>query len=400
MVGRGCPRPHHPNPGGAGELHGEVVRGTAPPPTTSTFTAVADTYVSAAEAARNFGTRSTLRTDASPDIRSYLRFNLTGLGSEVVSAALRVFAVSGNTLGVDARGVGDNAWGETLLTYGNQPGMGAVVGSSGRITANTWMDIPISTQGIVNGAFSIGLSSPSNTATSLASREAGANGRRLNLTSRAGGGEDATPPSTPTNLSATAVGARQVDLSWTASTDNVGVAGYDVFRTGSLLAAAGPGTVYSDTTAAPATTYSYQVRARDAAGNLSGLSGAATATTPPAGGVVFLTPTDDSYVAAASLATSFGSASSLQVDNSPVKHILLKFDLSSLGGQTIVGARLRLNVVDSSTSGGSFHRAAGNLWSESTVTWNTTPATDGSVAPVVVGSVSAGTTIELDVTSC
>ena len=98
-------------------------------------------------------------------------------------------------------------------------------------------------------------------------------------------------------------------------------------------------------------------------------------------------------------ATSFGNAGSLQVDNSPVKHILLKFDLSSLGGQTIVGARLRLNVVDSSSSGGSFHRAAGNLWSEATVTWNNAPATDGSVAPVVVGSVSAGTTIEVDVTS-
>ena len=42
--------------------------------------------------------------------------------------------------------------------------------------------------------------------------------------------------------------------------------------------------------------------------------------------------------------------------------------------------------------------AAGNLWSESTVTWNNAPATDGSVAPVVVGSVSAGTTIEVDVT--
>jgi len=103
-------------------------------PVMCTLTAVADSYVSAAEAARNFGTRSTLRTDASPDIRSYLRFNLTGLGGEVLSATLRVFAVSGNALGVDARSVGDNAWGETLLTYGNQPGMGAVVGSSGRIT--------------------------------------------------------------------------------------------------------------------------------------------------------------------------------------------------------------------------------------------------------------------------
>jgi chitodextrinase len=71
-----------------------------------------------------------------------------------------------------------------------------------------------------------------------------------------------------------------VDLSWTASTDNVGVTGYEVFRDGALLASVGAVTSYSDTTVAPSTSYSYQVRARDAAGNRSALSGPATVTTP------------------------------------------------------------------------------------------------------------------------
>src|ERR1700733_11231156 len=51
----------------------------------------------------------------------------------------------------------------------------------------------------------------------------------------AGGPPDTTPPSVPTGLSATAVSSTQINLSWTASTDNVGVTGYDVFRNGTQV---------------------------------------------------------------------------------------------------------------------------------------------------------------------
>jgi chitodextrinase len=92
---------------------------------------------------------------------------------------------------------------------------------------------------------------------------------------------DTTAPSTPTGLSATAVGPTTVDLSWTASTDNVGVTGYTVYRNGSALTTVEGSTLsYSDTTAAPSTTYTYTVDAFDAAGNHSAQSGPAAATTP------------------------------------------------------------------------------------------------------------------------
>jgi hypothetical protein len=78
-----------------------------------------------------------------------------------------------------------------------------------------------------------------------------------------------------------------VDLTWTASTDDVGVTAYDIYRDGSPLTSVGAVTAYSDTTASPATTYDYQVRARDAAGNPSGFSNTATVTTPATGPALF-----------------------------------------------------------------------------------------------------------------
>jgi fibronectin type 3 domain-containing protein len=91
---------------------------------------------------------------------------------------------------------------------------------------------------------------------------------------------DTTPPSTPTGLSATVFSATRVDLVWTAATDNVGVTGYDIYRGGALLAAIGPVTSYSDTAVAPGTSYQYQVRAHDAAGNASSASNMVTVGTP------------------------------------------------------------------------------------------------------------------------
>ena len=89
---------------------------------------------------------------------------------------------------------------------------------------------------------------------------------------------DGTAPSVPADLQATVVSTSRIDLTWTASTDNVGVAGYRVYRDGSLVASPA-GTSYSDTGLSAGTTYSYRVAAYDAAGNASAQSGAVNATT-------------------------------------------------------------------------------------------------------------------------
>jgi fibronectin type 3 domain-containing protein len=90
---------------------------------------------------------------------------------------------------------------------------------------------------------------------------------------------DTQAPTQPTNLSATAVNRQRIDLTWTASTDNVGVVGYQIFRNGSPLDVATTNS-YTDSTVTASTTYTYSVVAFDAAGNNSTASSSAQATTP------------------------------------------------------------------------------------------------------------------------
>ncbi|MDY7085975.1 MAG: discoidin domain-containing protein [Actinomycetota bacterium] len=91
-------------------------------------------------------------------------------------------------------------------------------------------------------------------------------------------GGDTQVPSVPGNLALTQPGAGQIRLTWSSSTDNVGVTGYDVFANGVLrTSVAGNVLTYTDTQPATATV-TYQVRAKDAAGNTSALSNAVTRT--------------------------------------------------------------------------------------------------------------------------
>lgn len=100
---------------------------------------------------------------------------------------------------------------------------------------------------------------------------------------------DSQAPTTPTNLSATAVSSTQINLTWTASSDNVAVTGYAVDRCqgascSNYAQIATPATnSYNDTGRSPSTTYRYRVRARDAVPNWSSNSSVVSATTPAAG---------------------------------------------------------------------------------------------------------------------
>jgi Domain of unknown function (DUF4082)/Galactose oxidase-like, Early set domain/Bacterial Ig-like domain/Fibronectin type III domain len=91
--------------------------------------------------------------------------------------------------------------------------------------------------------------------------------------------QEDTPPSAPSGLTATATSSSSVNLSWTASTDNIGVTVYDIFRNGTKV---GTSTTpsYTDSGLPGSTAYTYTVTANNAAGMVSTSSNSATATTP------------------------------------------------------------------------------------------------------------------------
>ena len=145
--------------------------------------------------------------------------------------------------------------------------------------------------------------------------------------------EDTQAPTVPTNLAATG-STGSVSLTWTASTDNVGVAGYRVYRSttsgftpsGSNRVAQVTGTSYTD--AVPAGTYYYLVTAYDAAGNESAPSQQATATAtpdtqPPTVGIT--SPANGATVAGVVNVTASAS------DNVSVASVQFQLDSTNLG---------------------------------------------------------------------
>jgi hypothetical protein len=93
---------------------------------------------------------------------------------------------------------------------------------------------------------------------------------------------DTTPPSAPGVLTGANVGSTQATLSWGAATDDVGVTGYRVVRDGVTLPGTVSGLTYAESGLSPSTSYSYIVRAVDAAGNVGPDSNVLTITTAAA----------------------------------------------------------------------------------------------------------------------
>ncbi len=206
---------------------------------------------------------------------------------------------------------------------------------------------------------------------------------------------DTTPPSVPTGLAGTATSGTSVGLTWNASTDNVGVASYTVFRNGSSIGTPTT-TSFTDTGVSPSTTYSYTVNAKDSAGNTSAQSAPVSVTTPASAGNLTFAPVADAYIEQDLATSNFGTGTSVQVDGSPVKRSLLRFTVAGIGTHGVASAKLRLYCVDPSSFGGEIRSVTGT-WSETAVTWNTSPAFGASTISSL-GSVVVGQWYEFNVT--
>ncbi len=211
-------------------------------------------------------------------------------------------------------------------------------------------------------------------------------------------GGDMTAPTTPTNLSSSNITQTSVQLSWTASTDNVGVTGYDIYKNGSLLTNTS-GTSYIVNSLTASTSYSFYIKAKDAAGNVSGASNTVNITTAD-------TPDTQAPTAPSSLSASNISSTSLvlnwtaSTDNVGVTSYDVYKDGTNIG--TTANTNYTVSSLSPSTSYSFYVKAndaAGNVSSASNTVNATTSAsstycssqgntvTDEWINRVVAGSI-------------
>src|SRR5437660_797143 len=200
---------------------------------------------------------------------------------------------------------------------------------------------------------------------------------------------DTTAPTTPTGLTAAAAGSTGANLSWSASTDNVGVTGYIVRRNGVQVATPAT-TTYADLGLSDGTTYSYTVAARDAAGNISPNSASVSITT--ADTTAPSTPTGLTGAAAGS--TGVNLSWSASTDNVGVTGYIVRRN----GVQVATPATT--SYADTGLSVGTYsytvaaRDAAGNISPNSasvsiTIADTTAPTTPAGLTAAVAGSTGA-----------
>jgi hypothetical protein len=209
---------------------------------------------------------------------------------------------------------------------------------------------------------------------------------------------DTTAPTAPSNLTATALSTNQVSLNWSASTDNVGVSGYKIFRNGTQITTS-VNTSFSDNTVLPNSTYDYQVQAYDAAGNSSPNSNSATVITP-----ADTTPPIISSVAASAI-TNSGAVISWTTNETSDSQVAYGTttdygSLTTLNTSLVTSHSQSLSGLDPGTT---YHYAvlskdnAGNLSISSDNTFVTT-APDTQAPIVQLTSPAEGSTVSGQVT--
>ena len=180
------------------------------------------------------------------------------------------------------------------------------------------------------------------------------------------------PPSAPTGLAASAVTSTSATISWSASTDDRGIAGYRVVRDGVLLPGTVASTAFVDTGLTPATTYSYRVRAVDTGGNVSTDSVALPVTTAAPDPVLFsdLFTGADGSPWASSWVTGSGAGGSVSVvagtGQLAVSSSTSSFGRASLSG---LGARAGSETVFSYRFSDAAAVAYFSVWSRGSGGW-------------------------------
>ncbi len=313
-----------------------------------TFAAAADAYVSAENATNNYGTAKFLRADASPSVRTFLRFDVEGIAGTVLTATLRMYAESNSSLGYTVAGVPDDTWDERTITYDNAPGIAtALPESSGPLVAAGWTSVNVTSFIRGNGPVDLALIPLGQTALRFSSRESGVTAPQLVI-------ETDRPPV-----------ANQITVTET------------------------PTAQATNTVSPAATTLPTRLAAEI-------MASTPTPTAPVSGTIYFTIPTGDTYVSEQNPQGNYGSAKVLRVDQSPFVRSYLKFSVVGLKGQ-VVRAVLRIYANSNSKTGFEVHSVADTWWSEKSVSFANAPSF-ASEATASSGPLTKDSWVEADVT--
>jgi chitodextrinase len=271
--------------------------------TTTTKSASADAYFrNGSYENTNYGSEVTMELKSgsfSYDRKAAIKFPLSGINA-ISSAKLRLNAASISASTIVGIFEMTDEWTETELTSRNAPPAGDLVA---KVTASVagWLEFDVTnyisskvSQGATEISFyimALNYETEQNSA-SIKSRTATSGQPELVVINAEGSGTigDTNAPSAPTGLTSSNITENGFTLSWSASTDNVGVTGYDIYKDGSLIGNTSS-TSYTVNNLTAGTTYNMTIKARDAASNVSVASTALNVTTTGA-----VTPTVSSPI--------------------------------------------------------------------------------------------------------
>jgi hypothetical protein len=380
---------------------------TFAPGGTYTLPPVADAYVDGAKAGINYGSNVSLRTDASPDQRSYLRFTLPGNLGTVTSATLRIFANTTSSTGYRATRT-EGGWTESGINFNNKPApIGGVVGTSGSVATGTWTQVNVLDALIAAGGSSelnLMIDTTSNTGVRYDSLQ-GPNPPQLVIQTAA----QTTPTDTPTATNTPEPPATNTPEPAATNTPEPAATNTPEPAATNTPEPAATNTPEPGATDTPIATNTPEPTATNtpepAATNTPEPTAtntpepAATATpTTAAPSSVTRTAVEDAYVSESAPDTKYGAAANLRVDTTaPIQRSYLRFDLQGLAG-TVTNATLHVFAASGSSQGYEVRTPTGS-WSEATVTYNTAPGVSTTAVGVSNKPFTTGTWTTVDVTA-
>lgn len=412
------------NPSSATAAVGGAVE---PEPVTKTVTADADAMVYRVQSSSNYGDNSQIssRGGSSP-IESFLSFTLPqapdGLALSGVTLTVRTSTdpAAGSTDTHDVKIVSD-AWDEGAITWDNRPT--TITGALGTIddmaVTNTEYSADLSAAGLAGQSgqtVTLRISSTGSDNVRLWSSEASRDSYRPTLVLSYAPGEipdpqvDEASPSAPGSLTA-ALDGDSVSLGWGASTDNLSVAGYTIYRSTSSPVQINADTKVAEVSALGYTdaglatgTYYYAVTARDAAGNVSDPSDEATVTIEQEPVVVTTTSTQDAMVLSSVPGSNYGANSQVasRAGSSP-QEALLSFDVPTApAGTALSGVILTVRTsTDPVAASVDSHTCSliTSTWSQDTVTWNNRPTEAGTNVAELTGFDAVNTSYSFELSA-